>query len=404
MNKKRLLFIVIFSLIILIFFGIVMAHELKHGDFPPHIAWAKEYSTNGYLYKIPHTLFAKLVVIIRALLPANAAVWISPLAKQVYDLKSFELSTLILMSLTYLSVGLIILFRMIRDWDIKQNKFLFFSALATFSIMIVGPIFLFTFPDRMFLGYITGNRFDSPTYILSKPFVLLVFIGIVDNFFSKWNWKQGFIMVLVMMCATLAKPSLTITIIPAIGIVILLNLKKFKLVNWGYFFIPMGLTAAIVLFFQFIINYVGDRGDRIIIAPFKAILYYVPNLSMVALLIFLSIFFPLFVTIIYWRRIQSNVAFQLAWVNFFVSLAYAFIFAEEINLPVNNFWNSPMIAVFVLFFVTVTYWGKSCIEKIQNKEKLTINQIVASGILGLHIVCGIIYYCATIASTTIMVN
>jgi hypothetical protein len=102
MSKKRVLILIVFGVFVMVFFGVVMAHELKHGDFPPHIAWAKEYSENGYLYKIPHTLFAKLVVIVRALLPANLAVWVSPYAKQVYDLKDFELSTLIVVTLSYL--------------------------------------------------------------------------------------------------------------------------------------------------------------------------------------------------------------------------------------------------------------------------------------------------------------
>lgn len=404
MSKKRVLFIVIFGFLIMVLFGVVMAHELKHGDFPAHIAWAKEYSENGYLYKIPHTLFAKLVVIVRALLPANIAVWVSPFAKQVFDLKSFELSTLIVMTLTYLSLGLLVLRRLIKNWELEDNRFIVFAGAAAFAILTVGPIFLFTFPDRMFLGYVTGNRFDSPTYIVAKPFVMLMFFGVVDNFFAKWNWKQAFIIIFAVMCATLAKPSFTITIIPAIGLAVLLNLKKYKNINWGYFFIPMGLTSAIILISQFIINYSGDRGDRIIIAPFQSILFYVPNLFLVTVFIVLSILFPLLITIINWKRIKQDIAFQLAWINFFVALTYAMIFAEEINLGVNNFWNGPMIGVFVLFFVTVSYWGKDILTKVKHKEKLSTSQIVSSSVLGIHVICGIIYYVATLISNSVMVN
>lgn len=404
MDKKKVVFFIILGVVITLLFGLIMFHQLKHGDFPAHINWAREYSENGYLYKIPHTLFAKLVTVVRALLPANILVWISPMAKQIYDIKAFEISTLIVMVLSYLFAGLIIVQRLIHEWEVKEKKWLYFAGLAALTIMIVAPIFIFTFPDRMFLGYIMGNRYDSPTYILSKPFVLLMFIGIVDCFFDKWNWKQAFIMVFAVLCATLAKPSFTITIIPAIGLVILLNIKKFKKVNWAYFFVPLGFTAAIVLISQFIINYSGDRGDRIIIAPFESILYYVPNLFLVILFVLLSIVFPLLVTIQKWKDVKHKTGFQLAWMNFIVAMGYALIFAEEINLAVNNFWNGAMIAVFVLFFVSVSYWGGDIAKKIYNKQKLTSGQIVSGGALGIHLICGIIYFIAILTSNAVMVN
>lgn len=381
-----------------------MFHELKHGDFPAHIAFARYFSTNGYLYKIPHTLFARLVVIVRALLPANILVWVSPLAKQIYDIKQFEISALILMVISYLGLGIIIANRFIKDWKAKPKNFYFWIGIATFTVLLAAPIFLFTFPNRMFLGYVMGNRYDSPTFILSKPFILLLFLGIVDNFDKKWNWKQVFITIIVLICATLAKPSFTITILPSIAILILLYVKQFKKINWLYFIGPIGVTSFILLIGQFIINYSGNRGDRILFKPFAEILTVAPNIPSVLIFILLSIAFPLAITILNWKKVKDLLDFRLAWINFIVAQIYGIVFAEEINFGVLNFWNSPAIGVFILFFVTISFWGKELTKTILQGEKLSSKQLIATVVLILHLICGIIYLIATILNTGVNVN
>lgn len=404
MDKKKVFIIGLFVILVTVIFGIVMAHELKHGDFPAHIAWAKEFSNIGYLYKIPHTLFARSVAIIRAMLPANILVWVSPFAKQVYDLKAFELSALIVMVLAYLGTFSLILTRLLKEWKTKENKTLIFACFIAIIVQIVGPIFVFTFPDRMFLGYITGNRFDSPTYILSKPFVLLLFLVVADNLFSKLNWKQILITILAVVCATTAKPSFTITLIPAVGILLILNIKKFREINWVFLIGALGIPTFIVLLSQLVINYVGDRGDRIIIAPLKEILHHVHTIPMMLLLIIMSLIFPLLFSILNWKKIKNELVFQLAWINFIIALFYGLFFAEEINFGVNNFWNSPMIAIFVLFFVTIKYWGTDLVITFQQKKKMAAGQLLTTMFLSLHFICGIIYYVATVLNTGVIVN
>jgi hypothetical protein len=405
MSKKEInIFYALLSCLVIALFGLVMFHELKHGDFPAHIAFAKYFSENGYLYKIPHTLFARGVTIIRALLPANILVWISPYVKQVYDLKSFEISTLILMVLTYLFLAYIIANRILNEWKNSTNKALFWVGFITFTILLAAPIFLFTFPNRMFVGYVNGNRYDSPTYILSKPFVLLFFLGIVDNFEAKWNWKQAILIAIALVCATLAKPSFTITILPAIGILVLFSIKRLRKINWGFLIFAIGLPSIIVLFGQYIINYSGNRGDRILIAPFKEILFHVPNLYLVFFLIIMSIAFPIVITTFYWKEIKHDLEFRLAWINYFIGQMYGLIFCEEINFGVLNFWNSAMIANFVLFFTTVKFYGRDIYENIATRKKLSSKQIVASGVLVLHLLCGIIYFIATLLNKGVNVG
>lgn len=384
-----------------------MAHELKLGDFPQHIGWAKnEYAVVGYIYKIPNTLFAKLVVIVRALLPANILVRISSLAKQVFDLKSFEISTWIVMELSYLFAALLLAKDIKKNWSGFQLKDAHWLAgIFALVILTVGPIFVFTIPDRLYFGYITSNPYHNPTYILLRPLALLVFIEIVNNIFNKWSWKNALIMAILMVCVALAKQSFTLTILPAGGLLILIYyLKQFKRINWFYVIFPIGLVSIIVLISGYIVNYSGDRGDQILIAPFSALLTKVPNIPLIFGFTLLSIAFPLLVSILYWRKMSANLSFRLAWLNFLVSLVYLFFFAEKINLTSLNFIWGSMIGVFLLFYVTIVELGKILLSLNFNKMIITWKEVLVGSVLFVHIACGIVYYIACLRSVSPIVG
>lgn len=396
-ESTKKLFYATFVLIVLAIFGAMSFHFLKHGDFPQHIDWARELSENGYMYKIPHSLFHKLVVVVRALLPANLLVWVSVFAKQVYDLKAFEISTLILMTLTYLAIALILVKHLLREWgEWRSKKLIWWAGLGALVIMLVAPVFIFSLP-RMYLGYPTGNRFDSPTYIMAKPFVLLVFINLVENLFKRWSWTKALWMAAFIMCATLAKPNFTITILPAMGIVLIaFYIKKWKKVNWLHVIFAFGLTAVIVLVGQFAINFYGDRGDRVIIAPFVAILGLVKDIPNLILFLVMGLLFPLAIVILYWRRAKLDLALQLAGVNFLVALTYGLILGEEINMSVANFWNCVQFGTFVLFFATIVFYGRIVIERWTSNQKLSWREWSGGALLAAHFICGVIYFVSAI--------
>jgi hypothetical protein len=398
-------FYIAFTIFLTGVFGWIMFHELKYGDYPQHIAWAKELSATGYLYKIPHPLFAKLVTMIRALLPANILVWVSAYAKQVYDLKSFEISTVILMTLSYLATGYIIVKKLLREWvDLKTNHLHWFAGISTILLMLVGPIFFFTFPERMYLGYISGNPYHSPTFILLKPFGLLVFIGLSENMLGKWDLKKALLMVFAIVCATLAKPSLTITILPALFIVLFIfNYKRLKQFNWFHLIFAVGLTSFIVLLGQFLIAYAGDRGDRIILAPFKEILFHVPNLPSAFLFLLMSIMFPLLVLIFNWQEVKNQIPFQLGWINFIIGVLSVILLSETANFGSGNFWWGPMIGVVFLFLTSFAFVVRKSIGMLQQNHTLSWREFTTLGVFVLHSICGIIYFVAVLTSSSVLV-
>ena len=403
-KSQQVLFYLCLIFFVVVIFGAISFHYLKFGDFPQHIGWAKELSENGYMYKIPHTLFHRLVVIVRAMLPANLLVWMSVFAKQVYDLKSFEISTIIVMVLSHLATALILLKYLIKEWEQSQSrKLIWWAGVGAFVLMLVTPVFVFTLP-QMFRGYAAGNRFDNPTYIVLKPFVLLMFLSIKGNLVAKWSWKSSLWMTGFVLCATLTKPNFTISIIPAIGIsLVLFYLNDWKRINWLYLLFPLGLTAVIVLAGQYAINFIGNRGDRMLIAPFESLLSVVKDIPTIFLYLLVSLLFPFSVFIFYWKEAKQDLSMRLAGVNFLVSLTYGFLLAEKINLGSNNFWNSVQIATFLLFSVCVVYLGKRIIEKKNEKMKMNWNEKVPVFLLVLHFGCGIVYYILSLMTNGVLI-
>jgi uncharacterized membrane protein len=99
--------------------------------------------------------------------------------------------------------------------------------------------------------------------------------------------------------------------------------------------------------------YTGNRGDRILLAPFEAIYGMLPNFGSIIISALLSILFPLITTILYWKEIKSKLSIQLVLVNFMVALAIAYVFTEQTDMLSLNFWWTPMIALFLWFMITI---------------------------------------------------
>ena len=391
-NKKKG-WILINYLLVTIIFSFVIYSQLKVGDFQPHIEWARKLGDSGYLYLRANILFQRLVLVVRDLMPFNFLARISTLIKQIIDIKSYDISAYIVTILAYLATFYFsfqyISQNVILKDDKKKNLIV---SISTFIVMLVGPVFLFSYPERQYLGYFDGNPFHNPTYILMKPFALGFFLLVINSLYRKTTWKTIILAGLFLFLGTLAKPSFTISFIPAIFIVaVLVNYSKVKELNYKFLLISVMLTSIIVLISQYMIMYTGSRGDRVLISPFEAILTFIPNISLVLLSALLSILFPLTMTILYWSDFKDVLSFKLVLVNFILSLFIVYIFTEQVDMRSLNFWWTPMMAVYLLFLVTVSVFinklfANGSIRKIHWK-----NGILA-GLLILHFICGIIFY------------
>lgn len=232
MNRSYKSLFVLSNLIVIIF-GIVIYRQLPVGDYQHHLEWARELADKGYVFQPPNSLFQKLVVITRVLILFRLIVKISPYFNQVIDARSYDIATWLVMMAALVITGLVVYHRFKDSLESEEKKFNPWLAVGlTLVAMLVGPIFFFTFPERTYLGYITGNVYHTPTFILLKPLAILVFIFGIRQFYQRPNWKNILIGAILLVLATQAKPSFTITFLPAIAIITLINIKQIRTLNW----------------------------------------------------------------------------------------------------------------------------------------------------------------------------
>lgn len=395
MSNKKNIYYLLFTLVICIFFGIGTYPQLKVGDYKPHLLWARELAEIGFL-NLPHILFQQLVVMVRAILPFNLFIKIFPECKSIIDLKSYDISGFLLAIVFYLSTAWILFNRFNKKWKAGlSNKDSIISLITSFVALIVCPIILLSLKSRLILGYIPANVLHNPTYVILRPFALLLFFYLVDHY-TTFSSKRDLLIVAILMCmATLSKPNFTISIIPAFAIINLLHAKKKDHKNWPLFF-AMAIPAGIILTIQYFVMSSNEVGNKLIFAPFKAILYYADSFGNVLLFLLLSLAFPLSILILYWKRTVKDFTFQLAWLNFLVGLFTFYLLAEDVYLSSLNFLWGPMLGVFILFVQSMLYFGDELYVLKNAGQKIRIREVYLSVILFLHLVSGFVYFFATI--------
>jgi len=391
-SQSKITNLILLSVIVSLIFGYVTYRQLKVGDFKDHIGWARDLAEKGYVFVPSHSLYEQLTVVVRALIPYSVFAKASKLLRQIIEIKSYEIAAVVVTVLSYIAVALLIFNRLSKKWGADGKRISpWFVGFITVAAMMVGPIFLFTFPDQMYLGYITGNPFHNPTHLLLRPFALVLFYHAYNNLYARRNFKNILIAAVLMVAATHSKSSFTLTFLPALCILALIQYRKLKDLNWLYLIFGLGIPGVITLVLQYYISFTGERADSIIFAPFRAILLYVPNVGILFLFTLLSVLFPVAITLLYWKETHSDLRFMLAWLNFFVALIIACLFTQVINMVSLNFWWGVMIATFILFVEIIWLAGKYNVFAVREQTG-KVKRIIVLLFLGLHLLCGIIYY------------
>jgi hypothetical protein len=378
--------------VISLIFGYVIYRQLKVGDFGDHIGWARDLADKGYVFVPSHSLYEQLTVAVRALIPYSVFAKASKLLRQIIDIKSYEIAAVVVTVLSYIAVALLIFTRLSKKWEADGKSFSpWFVGFLTVAAMMVGPIFLFTFPDRMYLGYITGNPYHNPTQLLLRPFALLLFYHAYNNLYARRNLGNILIAAVLVAAATQSKSNFTLTFLPALAILAFIQIRKLKEINWLYIIFGLGIPAMTTLVAQYFISFTGDRVDSIIFAPFKAIFLFVPNGWVLLIFTLLSTLFPLVVTFSYWKQTRINLRLRLAWINFLVAFVIAILFSQVINMASLNFWWGPSIAIFILFVECVEIAGNNGMFSFREPTR-RLQRIVGLAVFSLHLLCGIIFY------------
>lgn len=145
---------------------------------------------------------------------------------------------------------------------------------------------------------------------------------------------------------------------------------------------------------QFLFAYAPDE-PGIIFAPFAVMQYYSTNLLAKFIL---SIFFPLAMTLVYYKKIFQDSSVIFSWLCFIIGAVFTYFLAEEgVRFIHGNFGWSGEITLFLLFVTIVIFWIKNFYEKDQQK---LANLLILAGTFIPHVIFGIIYYSYSITQNT----
>ena len=110
-----------------------------------------------------------------------------------------------------------------------------------------------------------------------------------------------------------------------------------------------------------------------------------------ALSILLGIAFPLFMFFLNFNRNIKNISYQIAWLNFLISLLFAgFLYEDSYRLLAGNFFWGYNLSLYLLFFVSLVDF----IKILRTKEFRIVHPklVFATIILLLHIAGGIYHF------------
>ena len=352
-----------------IFFAEVYVGTKSDSDFPAHLLWAMDIKSGK---PIP------------AYVTAHAAWQYLVLALNTTFGLSFENAELL--AITF-CIGCTIAVLLWWFWPALKKAKLSISQMigVVLGVNIAAPVFLMWFLDReMYLGYVGVTSYHNPTIILLRPLVLLQFIYALQCFESKPLPKINVpIAALISLLATFAKPNFAICLLPAIALVALYKMIHKESVNLAFLVYGFVLPMVLMLLWQLWMTYVGDDTAHVIFFPFGVMNTYSDYLLPK---FFLSILFPLVVTILYWKQASRDLPKILAWLIFIFGSFYTYFIAESgPRFTDGNFTWSGEIALFVLFAISTLFF-------IKVPKSPDFSKIAGETFWALHVVAGVIYY------------
>ena len=367
-------------------FGLVTWRSVEP-DYALHARWARELGEKGLLL-VPHPLFHVLTVVVRALVPLRLAELVLPGPGRADA--AYVVAALAVGAASYVALALVLHRRILEeapgsstggeDWA---------SAGWALALLLVAPITVFTWRvHQLYLGYVAPNVFHSPTVALLKPLALAWFWSVARP--GREGGRGWVAAALLALAASLAKPSFTVALVPALALWL-------ALARW----LPRGIgtraaLASLVVGGVTLVGQAWARGAKpslLLLEPLEVMGYYSARWQM-PLLLLLSIAFPLCVALARWPALRRHGPLMLAWLVFGIAAAYGYLLAEdEPNTGDGNWLWSGQVALFVLFAESVLFLRSGGRGRASPTRRWRLTCAV---VFALHVACGLAWYGAEV--------
>ncbi len=273
------------------------------------------------------------------------------------------------------------------------------------TLTIVAPITFWT--NEAMIGYINPVVYHNPTLIALRLFAIPVSLLALKVFslpsYRDANHRRYTLLLCasLLLCATQAKPSYTIVLIPGCCAFAVWRRLRGHRVDWKLLVLGICIPGSIMLGLQYLISYFNYAdGSSISFGVFVFTRYWLPDWR-VPVQLALSLAFPLTVYLLYFAEAKKHLYLNFSWTVFAVSAMASYCLYESgdrINHG-NFLWNS-YITVFVLMFASLQFlvqqyvrtklaWPQDCRSR---PPKISLKLSISFVLFGAHVFFGIGYY------------
>lgn len=234
----------------------------------------------------------------------------------------------------------------------------------TAFLHLVTPIFLPIFNTTIFFGQGSPNVWHSPTFIMTKPFVLIILllvISIITDSKKQSLWRIILTSVLLMI-SVFFKPNFAIALIPALGIFVLIRypgeFRKYVLL------LILVSPAVLLLGYQFLSTYLLNdnemlgTGDKVIFSLFGAWSVHSPCIP---LSVVRGIIFPAAIFIFRRKKVIKNDYLTISLLFYLVAFIEVSFLAEKQSFYAFNFsngYNFSLISLYTFSVIELLIWFK----------------------------------------------
>lgn len=281
-----------------------------------------------------------------------------------------------------------------RGW--MAGAFISVVTVSLFFVSMVTAPFGLYLPGILhrYLGVFTANPFHNATYMAARPFAVLAFlwyVRLLDCYEQPKNTqKKDYVLFsLFLLLATMAKPSFTIVLVGAAGLIMVFRMVRSKFANFkptvllGLTFVP----TFIDLLYQYKGVFVPEEGQEGGIGFCFGDIWglYCDNIP---LAIGLAVGFPILVLLLNYKEIKTNTLYRFSWQLYAMSFAMAFLIYEKgFRAPDFNFSWGYMYGIFFAFVGAVVV-----LIRATAKKKRPILLILQWAAFGWHLLCGLQYF------------
>lgn len=336
-------------------------------------------------------------------LPNDIYLHIKDIPSYIKNLKNtaefgFELSIYLLSKITSLSyttvalnfLALVVTFlaylklRLIKQRFSNVQSAYFFTS----CLMLVSCIYLPFYNYNLYLGQGSPNVWHNPTLLLVKIFAFII-TPLAAEFCLQKNPKILIIIAGLLLISLIYKPNFGLIFIPAWGAYLAIHQNK----NWRLLFYTLLAIFPSLLFLLFekyeVTHLSAMLNESFVLAPFKVLHHYVPNLLVSFLL---ATAFPFAMLVFRFKQVIQNHYLQLCWLMLIFGYTELALFAETgSQMYAGNFGWGYLIALDLLFvfsFIELLNWLNN--SELKNRLESTTLGFVCV-LFSLHLTSGIYY-------------